>query len=432
MYNYHSSPTLSYCIFSGNSSDSGGGVECQYGSNPILINCTFTANTAVYGGGGMRNLYSNSTLTSCKFINNWAGWSGGIGNYYSNSILNNCTFIGNRAKTDGGGMNNSESNIVQTNCIFSGNSANKGGGIFDLFNSSSLINCTLSANLAGYGGAIYCNNGIVEPPPDIPFVPILDAVNDIYYESENANVNVTNFILLNNKGQIGPQIYLAPDSSFSVSYSNIEGSWPGEGNIDAEPFFVDSGYRDANGVWIDGNYRLRVVSPCIDAGTDAGVYEDIDGNVRPFDFPGVDNNGEQPDFDMGAYETVLAVQCRLIILPRTINYTGHNQKILAVMRLPGNVVKDDIDSNEKLVMYPGSIPATAQKVFPVSRQAKSNVRIYAVFDKAEIFDAVDNYGNVELTVVGRFTSGDYFYGKDTVRIISGRKGYRNFSKIKSM
>ena len=29
------------------------------------------------------------------------------------------------------------------------------------------------------------------------------------------------------------------------------------------------------------------------------------GNERPFDWPGVDNNAEKPEFDMGAYESVL-------------------------------------------------------------------------------------------------------------------------------
>lgn len=51
-----------------------------------------------------------------------------------------------------------------------------------------------------------------------------------------------------------------------------------------------------------GDYHLLPDSPCIDAGVDAGIYTDIEGSVRPFDYPGVDNNGELPDFDMGAYE----------------------------------------------------------------------------------------------------------------------------------
>jgi len=40
------------------------------------------------------------------------------------------------------------------------------------------------------------------------------------------------------------------------------------------------------------DYHLQPGSPCVDAGTDAGVYDDLDGQVRP------QGNG----FDMGAYE----------------------------------------------------------------------------------------------------------------------------------
>jgi len=45
-----------------------------------------------------------------------------------------------------------------------------------------------------------------------------------------------------------------------------------------------------------------VNSPCIDAGTDAGVYDDIDDDIRPYDYPGIDNNGGLDDFDIGADE----------------------------------------------------------------------------------------------------------------------------------
>jgi hypothetical protein len=52
------------------------------------------------------------------------------------------------------------------------------------------------------------------------------------------------------------------------------------------------------------DYHLSDVSPCIDAAMDAGVDTDIEGNIRPLDFPDVDNNGDLPEFDIGAYEVV--------------------------------------------------------------------------------------------------------------------------------
>ena len=76
-----------------------------------------------------------------------------------------------------------------------------------------------------------------------------------------------------------------------MRYCNVQGGWPGEGNLDVDPCFVEPGYWDSNGTpedddddfWVDGDYHLRsqagrwnpsdqtwvqddVTSPCIDAG----------------------------------------------------------------------------------------------------------------------------------------------------------------------
>jgi hypothetical protein len=51
----------------------------------------------------------------------------------------------------------------------------------------------------------------------------------------------------------------------------------------------------------DVDYRLKAVSPSIDAGTNSGApTEDIDGNARPIDGDGDDS----AITDMGAYEYV--------------------------------------------------------------------------------------------------------------------------------
>lgn len=75
------------------------------------------------------------------------------------------------------------------------------------------------------------------------------------------------------------------------------------GNIDQDPFFVSPGHWDDGGtpedssddLWVDGDYHLRVGSPCIDKAhsTPPGMsVSDRDGNQRKV--------GDNPD--MGAYE----------------------------------------------------------------------------------------------------------------------------------
>ncbi len=85
-----------------------------------------------------------------------------------------------------------------------------------------------------------------------------------------------------------------------MSFSNIEGSFPGTGNIDADPLFVDSD---------GGDYRLSAGSPCIDAGDNTAIpfkTTDLDGNPRLIDDRATPDTGvpfvNGPIVDMGAYE----------------------------------------------------------------------------------------------------------------------------------
>ncbi|NBD34649.1 MAG: hypothetical protein GVY30_01465, partial [Chloroflexi bacterium] len=74
--------------------------------------------------------------------------------------------------------------------------------------------------------------------------------------------------------------------AISVTYSDIEGGWPGEGNLEAAPRFIDPANHD---------YHLQAMSPLIDAGTASGAPSyDLDGTMRP------QNSG----FDIGAYEAL--------------------------------------------------------------------------------------------------------------------------------
>ena len=212
----------------------GGGMYNESG-NPTLINCTFSDNLANYGGG-MFNDNSSPTITNCTFSNNSGSAGGGMFNLMSNSTVTNCTFSGNSA-VDGGGMYNYESSSpTVTNCTLSGNSAvYRGGGIANFGDSSpTLANCILWGNTA----------------------------------SE-------------------PQIYRDATSWVTVSYSDVQNGWPGIGNINANPLFVDPAF---------GDYRLLLGSPCIDAGDNSAVpplvVTDLNGNPRIID----------GTVDMGAYE----------------------------------------------------------------------------------------------------------------------------------
>jgi len=223
--------------------DCGGGMYNNSGS-PMVVNCTFSRNSAVDVGGGMSN-YNNSgpTVMNCTFSGNSAAYDGGgIDNENSSPMVSNCAFIGNSATGDswGGGMcNANESSPTVTNCTFSGNSAYAGGGIY----------------------------------------------ND-EHNGSGSNPTLTNCILWGNTAPTGPQIYNEAGSFATVSYSAVQGSWPGTENIDEDPLFIGpNGLDGIPGTADDeeNNVHLRGYSPCINAGDPSGNYTgqvDIDGQPR--------------------------------------------------------------------------------------------------------------------------------------------------------
>ncbi len=99
---------------------------------------------------------------------------------------------------------------------------------------------------------------------------------------------ITNCIVWNT----GDGISTSGVTTITVEYSDIQEGWPGTGNIDADPMFVDPD---------NGDLRLLPGSPCLDAGDNTavpkGIDTDLDGNPR---FVG---NGTPPVVDMGAYES---------------------------------------------------------------------------------------------------------------------------------
>ena len=71
---------------------------------------------------------------------------------------------------------------------------------------------------------------------------------------EGSSPIIINSIIWNNEP---PSIIIVDDESAIISYSDIEGGWEGEGNIDTDPLFCNPG---------SGDYRLDEESPCIATG----------------------------------------------------------------------------------------------------------------------------------------------------------------------
>ena len=275
--------------------DGGGGIRCL-NSSPVIRNCILKYNETLKGdGGGLYNENSHPSVISCTFYYNTVyltmsgaprqGGGGGMYNKNSNPTVINCNFEINNVRVhpdyagawppegNGGGMYNENSNPTVVNCIFSYNSPmlhsfsyDDGGGMYNGNSHPTLINCTFYGNGAYYvtdgGGGIFNYNSN-------PVITNCIFWEDFPYEIEN-------------DGSSAPV----------VSYCDVQGSYPGSGNINLDPNFASELYLKSQvGRW-NPTIEAWVVdtqhSPCIDAGD---PNSDWSGELWP--------HGER--INMGAY-----------------------------------------------------------------------------------------------------------------------------------
>ena len=270
MYNsYSTNPTLTDVALNGNQSDLDGGGIYNFRSSPTLTHVTFTGNQARYGGGMRNEAESSPTLTDVTFNSNQASGSGGgmVNAAFSSPTLTNVTFSANQSDLGGGGIYNLASSPTLTHVTFTGNQAMSGAGMDNSQSSPTLTHVTLAGNRAAHSGGAMLNR-------------------------DTSAVTLVNSILWANEAWTGPEIRNDGTSSATVTYSDIQGGYPGTGNLDADPLFADPGHWDDNGTlgdpsddtWVQGDYHLQSpagrwdpatqqwvttdteTSPCIDAG----------------------------------------------------------------------------------------------------------------------------------------------------------------------
>ncbi|MBW2149900.1 MAG: right-handed parallel beta-helix repeat-containing protein, partial [Deltaproteobacteria bacterium] len=239
------------------------------------------AGLASYAGGIYCQEGSNATISNCTIVGNYGDRTGGVMFFGSSPTMNNCYLIGNSSYDYAGGISCvSGANATINNCVIKGNSSTysyAGGGIFCNNSNPIINNCTITKNSGYRGGGLYCFRN-------------------------TAPIMLRNSIVWDNTANIGPQIALTSGSypsAITVMYCDVDGgsagvsvatsctlNW-GEGNINANPLFIDPTNDD---------YHLLPSSPCIDSGDPSS-----DWNNEPMP------NGAR--INMGAYGNTSEATC---------------------------------------------------------------------------------------------------------------------------
>jgi len=185
-------------------------------------------------------------------------------------------------------------NCLLMGFVITGGHGTPAGAIYCNASSPTIMNCLIAGNRATglNAAAVYCTDS------NAVFVNCTIADNDSPEPGAGVCLIGSNVILANSIlwGNAVGQILMDHTSRPSLSYCDVAGGWPGEGNIDTDPLFVRRGYwadaKDPDGLpgpdnpdasWIDGDYHLQseagrwdneaqtwvrdeVTSLCIDAG----------------------------------------------------------------------------------------------------------------------------------------------------------------------
>jgi hypothetical protein len=224
-------------------------VGCKYGCDAAASHVTVEACRFSDGGTAVNIVACDVRVSGSAVAHNGVGMD-----FRSSRVVVSSTEISQ--STVRGISMSSCFEAVLDHCLITGNGSNSYGYEAMSFRDTLPIirNCTIVGNTNS-------RDRIGSLPP-------------IPADAEKAG-RVVNSILWNNR-------YVAETllPQCLVQFSDIQGGWPGEGNIGVDPLFASGGYWDTStnrsgGSWVDGDYHLKSQAGRREPGSGSWVIDDV-------------------------------------------------------------------------------------------------------------------------------------------------------------
>jgi len=162
---------------------------------------------------------------------------------------------------------------------------------------------------------------------------------------------------------------------------------------------------------------MNITEPNNLLGPPDGKYAKIGSSRLEGDFSGYlvftnpDNWTELTTVTTKIYADTDFVVEDISVTPETLRREGTVTNLMVALEMPEGITAEQI-SDEPLVIQPGNIKANNQIV----SETADGIILVAMFDKAELMDAVDGFGRIKLQVLGTLTTGQTYSGDITITI----------------
>jgi uncharacterized repeat protein (TIGR01451 family) len=364
LYLYRSNALLSGNTISNNvTTDAGGGLFMHF-SDTTLRGNTIAANTASLKGGGLYSYAGISSLENNSFTDNTTdGGGGGLYIEGTAATLNGNQVTSNTADSGGGLFLLFHSHMLTSNTVAHNIARSQGSGLLLLASNTTLVNNLVVGNRAS-GSVVY----LAASSPHLLHNTIADnpgSDRGVYLAQEwgvHSTATFTNNILANHP--VGVYVDSGSTATLeSMLWHGNTANWSGGGTIihsndhSGDPAFVDPAGTD---------YHIGPSSAARDEGVDAGVTEDIDGDLRIDGHPdiGADELTAALIATKRADPDPVAAGSRLtytisVINAREVTVTTTVTDTLPVHILPGET------TDGKVILPGGFITWTAVAIAPV-------------------------------------------------------------------